>query len=168
MKTNIFIHIHVGRGGRHNNPGFRTFCGEKDFQQLISACSDQLFEQNRDEYGRFCKQYYTDCNGNILIDQDDANKSTGSIEFDGEYDSDYIYRVEDLGYADTFRVILSSEFKSYELEQWLRDWLLEGIANSDSEIDSFLAEHAESVRCAGFLSTAELIDAGYLNKKDNE
>lgn len=164
---NIYVHIHVGWNGGTNNPGFRTFCGERNLQDLISMrCeSGYLFEQDRDEKGRFSKRYYTGCNGNVLVDCVEATQHTGSIDFDGDYDSDYVYNIEDLDYGDTFRVIASSEYKSYELNQYLREWLLDGMNHNDSEIMAFLESHAELVRGRGYLTTGELVHVGVIDEE---
>ena len=41
MKT-IYLSFKVGRGGHFHNPGYVTFLGEFDFQELINRCGDDL------------------------------------------------------------------------------------------------------------------------------
>lgn len=169
-KSGIIVAFHVGRGGRFNNPSHRTFIGEKTFQDIIDMANqaDQLFYYDRDERGRFCKPYYTDCNGNIMVAAEDMDALTGGIDFDGEYDSDYAYAIEDIGYEDTFRVILSSEWKSYELEQWLREWLKDGIAHNDGEICTFVGDHPRRLEESGYLTHSELVAGDFIDEDEDE
>lgn len=91
----IYLHFHIGRGGRYYNQGYVTFQGERDFQQLLSYRS-YLFEVNRDEKGRFCKPYLIDGAGNGIDAGDDwRTAKTGRLNFDNDYDTDDVVTFED-------------------------------------------------------------------------
>lgn len=145
MKANnrIIVAFHIGRGGKHFNPGHVTFIGEMDFQKLMRAGNnaDRLFEQDRDENGRFCKHYMTDCNGTVMVDADEMTAKTGRLDWDGDYDTDICRYIEDCSNEDIFRIILSNEVLSYDLEKWLREYIQVGIEHQDSEIECFVEDH---------------------------
>jgi hypothetical protein len=48
------VHFHIGRGGRYNNAGHRTFEGIATFQEVISEKSDSLF-YSRENYSSILK-----------------------------------------------------------------------------------------------------------------
>lgn len=118
MENKIIVAFHVGRGGRFNNGGYKTFIGEKNFQDLISMNGEHLFEQNKIN-GKFSKPYLTDLNGTIIVDYDDINNEVGFLEFDTIYDSDYCKYIDDCSDEELLVIANSNEYKSYELEQYL-------------------------------------------------
>lgn len=77
----IVVAFHTGRRGK-------TFLGEKDFQELISDRLDSLFLHDRDSHGRFCKPFYTDASGNVMVEPDEMNNEVGIIDWDGQFDTD--------------------------------------------------------------------------------
>lgn len=117
----IIVAFHTGRGGRFYNAGHVSFIGEKNFQELISINENNLFSQNRDEQGRFCKPFLVDLNGNIIVDAEDLNNEVGRLTFDGQYDSDYSCYLDECS-ENEFKIIYeSSNYKSYELEYWMKE-----------------------------------------------
>ena len=118
MENKIIVAFHVGRGGRFNNAGHKTFIGEKNFQDLIDLNFEHLFVQNRVN-GKFSKPYLTDLNGTIIVDSDDINNEVGFLEFDTIYDSDYCKYIEDCSDEELLVIANSDEYKSFELEQYL-------------------------------------------------
>jgi hypothetical protein len=120
MENKIIVAFHVGRGGRFNNGGHVTFIGEKNLQKLIQLNFDHLFEQNRVN-GKFSKPYLTDLNGTIIVDSDEYNNEVGFLEFDTIYDSDYCKYIEDCSDEELRLISDSSEYKSFELEEYLKD-----------------------------------------------
>ena len=103
MNSNeIYVTFHIGKGGRFNNQGFKTFYSEQNFNQLVSAKMDKLFICNR-KNGKFCKPYIHDGNGNSfsLTNDDFKNGLTGILDLDGDYDkyiTKNIYDCDDLEY----------------------------------------------------------------------
>lgn len=92
----MYVSFHKTRGGEFYNPGYVEFVGEMDFQELISFLSDSLYINRRDEKGRFTRPYLTDGNGRVVTD-DDLDGHTGTIDFDGDYDTYYSLDADDLG-----------------------------------------------------------------------
>lgn len=90
----IYLHFHIGCGGRFNNAGHITFQGEESLQDVIRKSSDFLFECNRDSKGRFMKKVLKDCSGHTVCETPDA--MTGILEFDGSYDTDIVMSLEEL------------------------------------------------------------------------
>lgn len=141
MKTQkIIVAFHTGRGGRFHNGGHVTFIGEKNFQDLILMNSNNLFEKNRDENGKFCKPYLTDDSGNHITD-DDIRGEVGTLDFDGQYDTDRAKYIEDCADWEIEKIAKSSEYKSYELREWLSNY------NSEWKFDEY-----------GFLKEVEEIE----------
>ena len=142
--NNIIVAFHIGVGGRPLRSGHVKFIGECNFQELMNlGCNiDRLFPQNRDEHGRFCKQYMTDCSGQVMVTADEMKSDTGRLDWDGEYDTDYCQNINDCDYNELFKVVEGTGcYRSYELECWLDEWLNEGLKCGDSEIECFVEEH---------------------------
>ena len=77
----IVVAFHVCARGK-------TFLGEKNFQELIGDRLDSLFLHDRDSRGRFCKPFYADAQGNVMVEPDEMNSEVGSLDWDGMYDTD--------------------------------------------------------------------------------
>ena len=119
MKTSkIIVAFHIGRGGRHNNPGHLTFIGEKNFQELLSLNSDNIFEHNRDEKGRFCTPFLTDSQ-QCSITHDDIRGEVGRLDFDGYCDTDTARYIEDCTDSELEVIVESDLYKSGQLAEWL-------------------------------------------------
>lgn len=122
MKTEInylIVSFHIGRGGRFNNAGHLTFLGEKNFQDLLILETNNVFIKDRDNRGRFCKSFVADCNGNPISD-DNINGLTGTLDFDGQYDTSYAKHLDDCN-DDEVRVIANSfQYKSPALVSYLK------------------------------------------------
>ena len=77
----IVVAFHTGRRGK-------TFLGEKDFQELISDRLDSLLYKDRDARGRFCKPFYADASGNVMVEPDEMNSEVGTLDWGGVYNTD--------------------------------------------------------------------------------
>ena len=55
---------------------------------MISDRLDSLFYKDRDSNGRFCKPFYTDASGHVMVEPDEMNSKVGIIDFDGQFDTD--------------------------------------------------------------------------------
>lgn len=119
---NIIVSFHIGRGGRFNNPGHKTFLGEMNYQQLIDMNSDHLYITNRDENGRFCTPFLANCNGNMVSDT--IKGEVGELNFDNEYDSDYCKLIQDCTDAELQIIADSNLYKSSQLEDYLNESLI--------------------------------------------
>lgn len=119
MKTQrTIVAFHTGRGGRFNNAGHVTFMGEKNFQDLISMNSENLFEQNRVK-GRFSKPYLTDLNGQVIVEAEDFNALVGTLNFDNDYDTDCACYLDECS-DEELRIIAESDY-------WNKEALLEEV-----------------------------------------
>ena len=112
----IVVAFHIGRRGK-------TFLGEKDFQELVSDRLDSLFLHDRDSNGRFCKPFYTDASGNVMVEPDEMNCEVGCLEFDGQFDTDvacYLDECDD----DELRLIAKDDaFVSLEVFNYVTERL---------------------------------------------
>ena len=112
------VYFHTGRGGRFYNSGHVTFCGSHDLQWVLNMCDSGkhwCFLQNRDEKGRFCTPYYSDQNGNFLISEKEAESGVGSLDWDGDYDADNCFYLEDCDENDLLLIADSNEFDKEDL-----------------------------------------------------
>lgn len=135
MKTNeIFLHFHIGRGGRFYNAGHTEFFGCDDLQRVIRMQADNLYERNRDKNGRFCKKVLVDCNGSVVCETPDAK--TGKLDFDGTYDTDVVLTLQDV-----------EEFSEYGETKWadiLYDKMKENPLNFDWDCRDDIREWLEA------------------------
>lgn len=108
----IVVAFHIGRRGK-------TFLGEKDFQELINDRLDSLFLRDRDARGRFCKPFYADASGNVMVEPREMNSEVGSIDWDGVYNTDvacYLDECDD----DEIRIIARDDsFVSHEVFEYV-------------------------------------------------
>lgn len=121
QSSKIIVAFHTGRGGRFYNPGHVSFIGEKNFQDLISLNSNNLFEQNRDKKGRFCKPYMTDCSGKVVVEPGHIQDEVGCLDFDGSYDTDSCGYVEDCTEEELCIIFDSGNWISPELREYLKN-----------------------------------------------
>ena len=112
----IVVAFHIGRRGK-------TFLGEKDFQELINDRMDSLFLHDRDSKGRFCKPYYADASGSVMVEPGEMNREVGTLDFDGLYDTDvacYLDECDD----DELRIIARDDaFASTEVFDYVTERL---------------------------------------------
>ena len=112
----IVVAFHTGRRGK-------TFLGEKDFQELINDRLDSLFLHDRDSKGRFCKPFYADASGNVMVEPGEMNSEVGIIDWDGLYDTDvacYLDECDD----DELRLIARDDvFASPEVLEYVTERL---------------------------------------------
>nr|DAL55899.1 MAG TPA_asm: hypothetical protein [Caudoviricetes sp.] len=114
----LFVAFHISRGGKFYNPGYKTFEGEMSFYELCLLHSSDLFMRNRTDNGRFCKPFLTDCSGNV-VSYDNPNGTTGTLDFDGDYDTWYVVSAEDLSEEEKEIIMKSDALKSRDLERFL-------------------------------------------------
>ena len=107
----------------HIGPGYKTYEGEKTLQDVIRNNSDVLFTVNRDNRGKFCKPYLTDCGGSVVCDTPKAE--VGCIDFDGDYDM-YICRyIEDCTDDELGLIARDGGYKSPELQDYIKNNYIE-------------------------------------------
>lgn len=127
----LFVRFHIGRGGRFNNQGHLSFVNEDNFQDLISACADKLFDAKsiydeetetetelpEDEWN------YHDAGGKILVKGREAMEAdTGRLDWDGLYDTDYVKTTDELNDNE-----IECLWEEYCHEAWMSDELKDEI-----------------------------------------
>lgn len=135
---NTLVAFHIGRGGRFHNGGHYTYMNEvSDFFDLLTLRSEYLFWHDTDANDKVLppeEQYITDGAGNQLLTYDEANQSTGILDFDGEYNTDIVCSLYDCPAAAEealLKAFKDGEISKYDLryeviKQYLIDaWLLE-------------------------------------------
>lgn len=138
---NTLVAFHIGRGGRFHNGGHYTYMDEvSDFFDLLTLRSEYLFWHDTDANGKPLppeEQYITDGAGNQMLTYDEANQSTGILDFDGEYNTDIVCSLCDCpGAAED---ALLDAFKNGEIGEY--DSRYEAI--KQYLIDTGLLEEAE-------------------------
>lgn len=94
--TQTVVHFHIGRGGRFNNGGHKTFEGVRDLSWPYEYCTiidcDEDGEPLPDEEWTLIM----DASERTLLEGREAIESrTGVLNFDGIYDTDVFKYVED-------------------------------------------------------------------------
>ena len=102
--------FHIGRGGRFNNQGHKTYRNDiEDFQELLRYYADELFEYTEDEDGNQLSNEeccIKDCNGNVLVQGLEAmTGETGVLDFDGDYDTSYVKETEKCTDSELYAII---------------------------------------------------------------
>jgi hypothetical protein len=116
----IIVAFHIGRGGRFNNSGFKSYLGEKDFQNLINLNDNDLFTKNRDDNGRFVKPFLANIGSGSSVTDDDITGKVGVLNFDYDYNTDYAQYIEDCDEHEIELICNSSEYKTGELVEYLK------------------------------------------------
>lgn len=92
----IIVSFHVGRGGYHNNPGYKTF---NPYVHSIQDLSVYGFLNCEDEDGNPLPDdewTLTDQGGNIILEgRKEIESPVGILEWDTIYDTDIVRYVED-------------------------------------------------------------------------
>ena len=152
--SKVIVAFHIGRGGRYNNSGFKSFVGEKNINEfvydlfinyenihkvaekikansILDRNHDLIFDLINDEkfteleiFGikkeDLGKQIYTTCGGDG-VGLDVENDGTGCMREDGEYNTTYACRLEDLDEAEIELIVNSNEYKSFDLIEFLEE-----------------------------------------------
>ena len=95
----IIVCFHVGRGGYHNNPGYKTYNPYmKSLQDIIYSCNN-AFINCEDEDGNLLPNdewTLTDQGGKIILEgRKEIESPVGILEWDGIYDTDIVRYIED-------------------------------------------------------------------------
>lgn len=92
--------FHIGRGGRFNNQGHKTYRSDiESFQELLDYYANDLFEYTEDEEGNPLPD--EECcikgrDGIVLVQGREAMESeTGILDFDGDYNTTYAKELKD-------------------------------------------------------------------------
>lgn len=132
MKTKNYISFHIGRGGSFNNQGHLSFSGEEDFQDLIRRCSDKCLivdstidENNNEIQLPDNKWHLDDLGSNVILEgRDKIEALTGILDWDGDYNTDYVTTTDNLSQKE-----LDTLYKAYLAEEWMSDELKDKICS---------------------------------------
>lgn len=97
----MYVSFHIGRGGRYYNQGHLSFRREENFQDLITRCYENCTILNRDEDGNPLAdnewKLIEDAGERVMLEGREAIEAmTGTLEWDGEYDTDYVTTTDNL------------------------------------------------------------------------
>ena len=112
----IIVCFHVGRGGYHHNPGYKTYNPYiKTLQAIIYSCNN-AFINCEDEDGNVlpdAEWTLTDQGGNIILEgRQEIESPVGVLEWDTIYDTDIVRYIEDC--TDDEIEILYNELANYK------------------------------------------------------
>ena len=124
MKTTILegaqdinVRFHIGRGGRFNNAGHKTYvCSVND----LSDCFGDSFLISEDENGKTLPDSewkLIDGGGNVILTgRDEIESETGILDWDGEYDTDIVRKLSECD-DDEYQIILDTEERGAYVEK---------------------------------------------------
>lgn len=130
MNNEIIVAFHVGRGGFFNNSNHKSFLGEYTLQDLISKAIDEnkCWRDTEDIDGNVLDddKWTLEDEGKILLEGRAAMESNvGTLDFDGEYDTDYAKYLDDCTECEWW-VLLNALRKhssmSHELANEIRNY----------------------------------------------
>ena len=114
---NIKVRFHIGRGGRFNNAGHKTYVGTvKD----LSACFCDSFLISEDENGKALPDSewrLVDGGGNVILSgRDEIESDTGILDWDGEYNTDIVRHLSECD-DDEYQLILDTAERGEYVEK---------------------------------------------------
>ena len=122
----IIVCFHVGRGGYHNNPGYKSF---NPYVHSIQDLFDYGFVNCEDEDGNPLPDdewTLTDQGGNIILEgRKEIESPVGILDWDTIYDTDIVKYIEDC--TDEEIELIMKAYQNYEIEN---NDLIELIDNS--------------------------------------
>lgn len=129
-ETKVYVMFHIGRGGRFNAPGHLTFRGEGNFHALLTLESGHSTIISEDEDGVPLADedwILVDGGGNIVLKgREEIEAETGRLEWDGDYNTDYVKAVDDLNEEEQdiiFHAYCEGKYMSDELKDAICDYL---------------------------------------------
>lgn len=111
----IIICFHVGRGGYHNNHGYKSF---NPYVHSIQDLFEDGFLNCEDEDGNPLPDdewTLTDQAGNIILEgRKEIESPVGILEWDGIYDTDIVKYIEDCTYGEV--ELIMKAYRNHEIE----------------------------------------------------
>ena len=115
MKTTILegaqdlkVRFHIGRGGRFNNAGHKTYVGTVN---ELSDCFGDSIVISEDENGKTLPDsewQLVDSGSNVILSgRDEIESETGILDWDGEYDTDIVRHLSECD-DDEYQLILDA------------------------------------------------------------
>lgn len=97
---NVFVCFHVGRGGRFGNPGHKEYLPYvRDFQDLLSRESENLYDVTEDENGNVLPddQWHIEnwASETVVEGRVAMEAKTGKLDYDGKSDTYIVKNIFD-------------------------------------------------------------------------
>lgn len=114
---NIKVRFHVGRGGRFNNAGHKTYVGTVND---LSDCFGDSFVLSEDKNGKplpDSKWQLVDGGGNVILSgRDNIESETGILDWDGEFDTDIVRNLSECD-DDEYQMIFDAAERGEYVEK---------------------------------------------------
>ena len=111
--STTIVKFNIGRGGKFNNQGHKTFIGTERIDQGDDY--DSLFLN--EETGE-----YLDCDGNsVELTKEEAEKGIGTIDLDGSYDTTYTKYITDINETELDILLSEDHYIAQQVVQELCD-----------------------------------------------
>lgn len=123
LAAKTVVHFHIGRGGRFNNPGHKTFEAAEEltwnYRYVTVIDTDEDGNPLPDEEWRLIE----DASEHVLLEgRDEIESPTGILDYDGDSDTDIFKYLEDCDWEE-FEILQKA------IEDG-RDW---GLSDGDIE-----------------------------------
>lgn len=97
---NVFVCFHIGRGGRYGNPGHKEYLPYvRDFQDLLSRESENLYDVTEDENGNVLPddQWHIEnwASETVVEGRVAMEAKTGKLDYDGKSDTYIVKNIFD-------------------------------------------------------------------------
>ena len=164
----VKVRFHVGRGGRFNNAGYKTYVDTVD---SLAECFGDSCIISEDEDGNALPDsewQLMDRGGNIILTgRDDIESDTGVLDWDGEYDTDIVRYLPDCT-DDEYQLILDAAERGEYVDKTV-------LAYACSELNKLMVTNIKADRSSMSVFTQEgcvLLDrdyfGGYTEDEENE
>lgn len=124
LSTPLYFNIGRDSNGRVGVP---KYVNEISFAELVERCLryENVYIENHDENGRFCKPFLKKCSNCERITDDDLRGTFGVLDFDGEYNTDVVISLGDAIGRDGYEKALVKAYKRNELRDDISEYLIE-------------------------------------------
>ena len=111
------VRFHIGRGGRFNNAGHKTYVGTVN---ELSDCFGDSIVISEDENGKTLPDSewkLVDSGSNVILSgRDEIESETGILDWDGEYDTDIVRKLSECD-DDEYQLILDTAERGGHVEE---------------------------------------------------
>lgn len=120
MKTSEYIvAFHIGRGGRFNNPGHKSY--NSNITKLSDCFGDSIVFSEDEEGNELPDEQWQliDSGSNVILEgRDKINSDTGILDWDGQYDTDIVKYLDECDEEE-----IEILYNHYLSEEWMDDEL---------------------------------------------